>query len=160
MFLKTGKNSVNMLGTTSILRIFLGRTIWKEPPCTWRWRLWLRRWCLYEICNDSDEGGDDRPEQVEVVLSLKAALYGTVIATYTVANNIACTMVMILNNIGWCNGATVNVEIWPGPKGFWSSRSEIKPTEVSLRPPSCTWAEEYRDKQKGTMFYIFREELL
>ena len=56
-------------------------------------------------------GGGDRPEQVEVVLSLKAALYGTVIATYTVANNIACTMVMILNNIEWCNGATVNVEI-------------------------------------------------
>ena len=54
-------------------------------------------------------GGGDRPEQVEVVLSLKAALYGTVIATYTVANNIACTMVMILNNIGWCNGECGNL---------------------------------------------------
>ena len=30
-----------------------------------------------------------KPEQVEEVLSLKAALYGTVIATYTVASNIA-----------------------------------------------------------------------
>ena len=41
-----------------------------------------------------DDGGDDhddgyKPEQVEVVLSLKTALYGTVIATYTVASKIA-----------------------------------------------------------------------
>ena len=41
-----------------------------------------------------DDGGDYhdsgyKPEQVEVVLSLKTALYGTVIATYTVASKIA-----------------------------------------------------------------------
>ena len=41
-----------------------------------------------------DDGGDDhdsgyKPEHVEVVLSLKTALYGTVIATYTVASKIA-----------------------------------------------------------------------
>ena len=40
-----------------------------------------------------------KPEQVEVVLSLKAALYGTVIATYTVANNIAC--INIVTIVGW-----------------------------------------------------------
>ena len=44
--------------------------------------------------DDHDGGRDDRdsgykPEQVEVVLSLKTALYGTVIATYTVASKIA-----------------------------------------------------------------------
>ena len=52
--------------------------------------------------DDHDDGGDDhddggdyhddggyKPEQVEVVLSLKTALYGTVIATYTVASKIA-----------------------------------------------------------------------
>ena len=45
--------------------------------------------------DDHDDGGDYhddggyKPEQVEVVLSLKTALYGTVIATYTVASKIA-----------------------------------------------------------------------
>ena len=45
-----------------------------------------------------------KPEQVEEVLSLKAALYGTVIATYTVASNIAC--IIIIHNNEDCN------EIW------------------------------------------------
>ena len=48
---------------------------------------------------DGDAFGE--PEQVEEVLSLKAALYGTVIATYTVASNIAC-IIIIHNNEG-CN---------------------------------------------------------
>ena len=47
-----------------------------------------------------DDGGDDhddggyKPEQVEVVLSLKTALYGTVIATYTVASKIAYSIMI------------------------------------------------------------------
>ena len=46
-----------------------------------------------------DDGGDDhdsgyKPEHVEVVLSLKTALYGTVIATYTVASKIAYSIMI------------------------------------------------------------------
>ena len=50
--------------------------------------------------DDHDDGGDDhddggyKPEQVEVVLSLKTALYGTVIATYTVASKIAYSIMI------------------------------------------------------------------
>ena len=49
--------------------------------------------------DDHDGGRDDRdsgykPEQVEVVLSLKTALYGTVIATYTVASKIAYSIMI------------------------------------------------------------------
>ena len=50
---------------------------------------------LMTIDDYHDDGGDYhddggyKPEQVEVVLSLKTALYGTVIATYTVASKIA-----------------------------------------------------------------------